>query len=231
VTEADPGGRGRVDSLPRMIRAARRALGGASVGFPIVLIAGMASCTGGDADVGPSTVPRIGATNYVTQPVVTLPPPTVPGQTTPAGGTTQAAQEYRIRNGDTVSGIARRYGITTDQLVDFNGWDSASHVIIRGDIIKIPPFADIPGQSDSTSVETLFIEGPTCADGTEQETYEIESGDFLGRVANKLDVSVEALNAANETTGGYEIFYPGLEIMVPCPEDDVAGTDVETTEG
>jgi LysM repeat protein len=214
-----------------MIRAARRALGGASVGFPIVLIAGMASCTGGDADVGPSTVPRIGATNYVTQPVVTLPPPTVPGQTTPAGGTTQAAQEYRIRNGDTVSGIARRYGITTDQLVDFNGWDSASHVIIRGDIIKIPPFADIPGQSDSTSVETLFIEGPTCADGTEQETYEIESGDFLGRVANKLDVSVEALNAANETTGGYEIFYPGLEIMVPCPEDDVAGTDVETTEG
>lgn len=191
----------------------------------------MASCTGGDADVGPSTVPRIGATNYVTQPVVTMPPTTVAGQAPPAGGTTQAAQEYRIRNGDTVSGIARRFGITTDELADFNGWDGPGHLIVQGDIIKIPPFADIPGVSESTSVETLFIEGPTCPDGTEQETYEIESDDFLGRVANKLDVSVEALNAANETTGGYAIFYPGLEIMVPCEGEDVDGTTVESTDG
>lgn len=216
-----------------MIRAARRAFGAASFGFPIVAIAAMASCTGGDADVGPSTVPRIGATNYVTQPIVTLPPTTVPGQAPPAGGTTQAAQEYRIRNGDTISGISSDFGITMDELIDFNGWDGPQHLLVQGDIIKIPPFADIPGIGDSTEpvTETLFIAGPTCPDGTEQETYEIESGDFLGRVANKLDVSIEALNEANENTGGYEIFYPGLEIMVPCDDlDDPDGTAAESTE-
>jgi LysM repeat protein len=195
------------------------------------VIATMASCTGGDADVGPSTVPRIGATNYVTQPVVTLPRTTVLGEAPPAGGTTQAAQEYRIRNNDTVSGIANHFGITIDELVDFNGWDGPNHLLIQGDIIKIPPFADLPGVSESTSVETLFIEGLTCPDGTEQETYEIESGDFLGRVASKLDVTVEALQAANETTAGFEVFYPGLEIMVPCEGEGVEGTAVETTDG
>jgi LysM repeat protein len=196
-----------------------------------VLIAGMASCTGGDADVGPSTVPRIGATNYVTQPIVTMPPTTVAGQAPPAGGTTQAAQEYRIRNGDTVSGIARHFGITSDELADYNGWDGPGHLIVQGDVIKIPPFADLPDISESTSVETLFIGGPTCPDGSEQETYEIETGDFLGRVANKLDVTVEALQAANETTAAFEIFYPGLEIMVPCPGEDGEGTTPDTTEG
>ena len=200
-----------------------------SFGLPIVIVS-LVSCTGGDADVGPSTVPRIGSTNYVTQPVVTLQPSTVPGQTTQPGGTVPGSQEYRIRNGDTISGIASRYGITIDELVDFNGWDSSRELIVQGDVILIPPNADLPDPSESTSVDTLFIEGPTCPDGSEQETYTIESGDFLGRVANKLDVTVEQLNAANEQTGGYEVFYPGLEIMVPCEGEGAEGSTPESTE-
>lgn len=211
-----------------MIRAVRRAVAVASFGLP-VLVAGMASCTGGAADIGPSTVPRIGATNYVTQPIVTLlPPTTVPGQTTVPGGTVVGAVEYRIRNGDTISGIASRYGITTDELVDFNGWDSSRHTIIQGQIILIPPFADLPDLTETTE-ETFFIGGPTCPDGTEQKTYTIEPGDFVGRVARELEVTVEALNEANELTGGYDIFYPGLEIMVPCDGVDVTGTAVDET--
>ena len=197
----------------------------------IVVIAGLASCTGGDADVGPSTVPRIGATNYVTQPVVTLAPSTVPGQTTVPGDTVPGSQEYRIRNGDTISGIASRYGITIDELVDFNGWDSSRELIVQGEVILIPPNAVLPDPSESTSVDTLFIEGPTCPDGSEQETYTIESGDFLGRVANKLDVTVEQLNAANQHTGGYQVVYPGLDIMVPCEGEGAGVSTPASTEG
>jgi LysM repeat protein len=210
-----------------MVRSAGRWLGFASFGVPFLLAGSLSACTGGTSDASPSTVPRIGPTNYVTQPVATMPPSTVPGQTTPAGGTAHGEQEYRVRAGDTVSGIANRYRITTAQLASYNGWDEGpSHAIFPGDVVKIPPFAEVPGESESddTSLETLYIEGPTCPDGTEQETYEIESGDFLGRVAGKLDVTVEALNAANEVTAGYEVFYPGLEILVPCEGAD-AGSD------
>ena len=214
-----------------MIRSVRRTLGFASFGAPFLVVITLAGCTGGESDASPSTVPRIGATNYVTQPVVTMPPSTIPGETTPPGGTARGEQEYRIRRGDAVSSIANRFGITADQLADYNDWrNGVNQLIVPGDIIKIPPFADVPG-TESTVVETLFIQGPACPDGTEQDTYQVESGDYLGRVAGNLDVTVEQLDEANKFTPGYSSFYPGLEILVPCPGDGSLESIPETTEG
>ena len=215
-----------VGSLPAMVRSVPRALG---IGVPFVVVIVLAGCTGGESDASPSTVPRIGATNYVTQPMVTMPPSTIPGATTPAGGTARGEQEYRVRRGDYVSNIANRYNITADQLADYNDWDSINHLIVPGDIIKIPPFADVP--ESETTVETLFIQGgPLCADGTEQDTYEVERGDYLGKVAEELDVTIEQLDEANKFTPGYASFYPSLEILVPCPGDETESSNPETTE-
>ena len=36
------------------------------------------------------------------------------------------------------------------------------------------------------------------------------------KVAEKFDVTVEALDAANANTNGYSSFYPGLKIVIPC---------------
>ena len=35
-------------------------------------------------------------------------------------------------------------------------------------------------------------------------------------MAEKFDVTVEALDAANAGTAGYSGFYPGLKIVIPC---------------
>lgn len=207
--------------------ACRLALGGT----PFLAVIMMSACTGGESDASPSTVPRIGATNYVTQPMITLPGTTVPGQTTPAGGTAREGQEYRIRPGDSVFAIANRYGITPGQLAEWNNWqDGPNHNIIPGDIIKIPPFAEIPGEPSSTVPGTELIGGPICLDGTEQETYEIQSNDYVGRVAEELDVSVEELDEVNAVTPGYSSFYPGLEILVPCPAAESDGPTATTIE-
>jgi len=134
-----------------------------------------------------------------------------------------------VRRGDSVSSIANRHSITADQIADWNDWDSVNHLIVPGDIIKIPPFADVPGSE--TTVETLFIQGgPLCPDGTEQDSYEVQSGDYLGKVAEELDVTVEQLDEANEFTPGYASFYPSLEILVPCPGDESDANSIETTE-
>jgi len=217
-----------VGSLPAMVRSVPRTLGIASfVTFLVVTV--LAGCTGGESDASPSTVPRIGATNYVTQPMVTMPPSTIPGATTPAGGTARGEQEYRVRRGDSVSNIANRYNITAHQLANYNDWDSINHLIVPGDIIKIPPFADVP--ESETTVEMFFIEGgQLCPDGTEQDTYEVESGDYLGKVAEELDVTIEQLDEANKFTPGYASFYPSLEILVPCPGDETESSSPETTE-
>ena len=212
-----------------MVRV-RRTLGFASFGAPLIVVVVMSGCTGGESDASPSTVPRIGATNYVTQPVVTMPPTTMPGDTTPPGGTARGEQEYSVRRGDYVSNIANRFGITADQLATYNDWENGiNQLIVPGDIIKIPPFADVPDAADTT-VETLYIEGPMCPDGTEQDTYEVASGDYIGKVAGNLDVTIEQLDAANEFTPGYASFYPGLEIFVPCAGEEPADSSPETTE-
>ncbi|MDQ3543807.1 MAG: LysM peptidoglycan-binding domain-containing protein [Actinomycetota bacterium] len=208
-----------------MVRSVPHALG---IGVPFLVVA-LAGCTGGESDASPSTVPRIGATNYVTQPMVTMLPSTIPGATTPAGGTARDEQEYRVRRGDSVSNIANRYNITAHQLADYNDWDSINHLIVPDDIIKVPPFADVP-QSETT-VELFFIQDePLCPDGTEQDTYEVESGDYLGKVAEELDVTIEQLDEANKFTPGYASFYPSLEILVPCPGDETESSSPETTE-
>ncbi len=38
-------------------------------------------------------------------------------------------------------------------------------------------------------------------------------------MAEKFDVSVEALNQANAATEGYDAFYVGLDIVIPPPSD------------
>jgi len=215
-----------------MIRSVRRALGFASFGAPLLMVVTVSSCTGGTSDASPSTVARIGATNYVTQPMVTLSTTTVPGGTLFGGGTAPPARQYRVQPGDSVSAIADRYGISAVELADYNDWeDGTGQMINPDDVIEIPPFTDIPTDEAVTTVadEMVIFEGPICPDGTERETYEVKTGDFLSRVADDLDVSVEALDEANVGTPGYRSFYPGLEILVPCPADGPADLSPDET--
>ncbi|MGE5211356.1 MAG: LysM peptidoglycan-binding domain-containing protein, partial [Acidobacteriota bacterium] len=70
-------------------------------------------------------------------------------------------------------------------------------------------------ETEAEPTETIPDAGDNCAQGT----YTIVEGDYLGKVASKFDVTVEALNAANASTPGYSSFYVGLEIVIPAKSD------------
>lgn len=55
----------------------------------------------------------------------------------PAPAPTPAGAQYTVVSGDTLSGIAERHGITTQELLDANGltWDS---IIFGGDVLVVP---------------------------------------------------------------------------------------------
>lgn len=228
----------------------RRRAGFASLATPLVLVVSLAACGGDDGDVtGPTTV-TIKPNSYATVPVVAGSTTTVEGAsggTAGEDGRVPGIQEYIVRPGDFLSSIASRLGIDDyNEICEINRWDDCPPSEFYPEMkITIPPGAldvsAIEEERDNTEAESdsgdddetasTEEESPTdrasagsdgqCPDGSDQATYAIEADDTTRvGVAEKLDVTVEQLDAANANTPGYSAFYPGLEILVPCRVDD-----------
>lgn len=76
------------------------------------------------------------------------PPPTEPElmpTTTTIAGRSAVEQEHTIRSGDSLASIADLYGITIEQLINYNQFDDgADHVLLPGDRLLVPPAALVP---------------------------------------------------------------------------------------
>jgi LysM repeat protein len=154
------------------------------------------------------------------------------------GSISPVEQLYTVVAGDYLASIATKFGITVDVLVAYNEWpEGIAHPIYPDDEIRIPPDSKIPGAADeedetatddtgdtseteSTDADTESTDAPVgtadCEDGG-AGSYTIEEGDTTRlKVAEKFNVTVEALDAANANTAGYSSFYPGLRIVIPC---------------
>ena len=205
--------------------------------FAVVLTA----CGGDGDDANAQTTIAIRPTAYVTMPVVTTvrPPSTAAGEAaSPNREATGEGEVYEVRRGDALPLIADRYDITVEELVEFNDWeDGAFDPIYPGDEVRIPSFADAPEAEaitderpdDGLGTMPAPGGGPLCPDGSERDVYEIVSGDFISRVADKNDLSIEELEAANADNPAYQVFAPGQELWLPCEGEDLGS--VPASEG
>lgn len=87
--------------------------------------------------------------------------------------------------------------------------------------------ADITGTTtgDSSTDISLPTLGTTTTtmlvtNGCQRGQYMIDETDTSRQmVAEKFDITVEQMDAANTETPGYNAFYPGLVITIPCPPE------------
>jgi len=98
-------------------------------------------------------------------------PPT--GSRPPAGG----ASRHVVRSGDTISGIASRYGISQAQLVGANGLTGGR--VYVGQQLRLVPV------------------GGTVDPGPSSSSYTVRSGDTLSGIAQRFGTTVRALQDAN----------------------------------
>ena len=190
---------------------------------PALLFAGC----GEDADGSRTTLAEIQPSSYVVKEPATTTTTLAPG-TVNEEGRSPTEQEYTVQSGDYPLRIADAYGITVEELANYNEWTPPNYADFPfpGTVIKIPPNALVPGATAETPDEeepTGETDAPTttiagsdqCTEGTytitEQDTSRLS-------VAQQFDVTVEQLDAANAGTPGYASFYPGLEIVIPCAE-------------
>jgi LysM repeat protein len=208
-----------------------RAVAIAAVIAPLALLT---AC--GDSETGArTTMVELDTTNYVVrEPATTT--TTLPdgGVATDEEGRSLTEQTYEIQSGDFPLGVADRFGITLDELVNYNGWGSASQFPFPGTVIKIPPNALVVGASTSSGTDTSTDTGTDTdtdtgtASGTTTTlppagectpgSHTIAAGDIPITVAEQYDVTLAQLNAANASTSGYQAFIVGTVIVIPCAD-------------
>lgn len=212
-----------------------------SAGLAPLVLAGLAlsACGGSDDEAAslPTVTLEAGSTSYAT-----LPPATVASETADPAATTvdpTAVQDYEVQSGDYGLKVANDFGVSVEDLEAVNGWsDAGKEFPFPGTIIKIPAGATAPTATPTDTPSATPVEGetetpatgtapestgeaiPEVGDNCDPGSYVIEAADTTRfRVAEKFDVTVEAMDAANTGTNGYEAFYPGLTIVIPGKDD------------
>ena len=122
-----------------------------------------------------------------------------------AGGVAGAAarRTYVVRDGDTLSEIAARYGVTTGQLVAANAIDEPNR-IHTGQRLVVPSIAT---SSPSTGPSRLHV---------------VRSGESFWSIAHENGITVRSLAAANGRSTS-SVLHTGDRLVVPAGAADTSG--------
>jgi membrane-bound lytic murein transglycosylase D len=108
---------------------------------------------------------------------------------------------HRVQRGETLSQIARRYGVSQQALVDLNGLRSR-HRIRQGQRLRLP----------GVEAPTVAAAGPVTLD--EDGRYRVRRGDTVSGIASRFGVSEADLVASNRLRNKDRL-YVGQPLHVP----------------
>ncbi|MFN8440602.1 MAG: LysM peptidoglycan-binding domain-containing protein [Caldilineaceae bacterium] len=151
-------------------------------------------------------------TPTATEPAATATLEPSPTATTPPPTALPAPLTYVVKSGDTPMSIARRFGVSVNELLAANGLtlDDATRIRV-GQTLQIP---GVQAPAQSAVAEATAVP---------QQTYVVQSGDTPGAIAARYGVSLNALLAANGLTRsdatrirvGQVLIIPGVAAATP----------------
>ena len=118
---------------------------------------------------------------------------------------------YKVRPGDSLSKIARRYGISLTELARMNDL-SPFRWLYTGQVLRVPGSAPA-GQAVQVQSPQA---GATNQDASGVQFYTVRAGDSLSRIARRYGISLTDLARMNNLSI-YRWLYTGQVLRVPGP--------------
>jgi LysM repeat protein len=122
---------------------------------------------------------------------------------------------YKVKQGDTLSHIADRYGTSVKTLVALNKLPGNGNAIYAGEVLRVP------GKTTTTTTQ------PAKRSQLGRVTYVVKRGDTISGIAKRFKCSQANLRAANGLKSGDPI-YAGKPLQIPVklhPKKPKARTD------
>jgi membrane-bound lytic murein transglycosylase D len=127
-----------------------------------------------------------------------------------AEATTQVAdQSHRVRKGESLSLIAAKHGVSTQQLAQLNGLRQPYHVAV-GKVLKLPGAIEAPlpaATPESVVVASMVTTAatPTVTSANQELRHVVASGDTLSKIAQRYSVSQSELLALNKLSDADQV--------------------------
>ncbi len=121
-------------------------------------------------------------------------------------------RRHTVGRGETLGGIAGRYGTTVSDIAELNGLRNAA-LIHPGDKLLIPMPAVLADRAERRVAESGHYVPPS---GYQRVSYRVRSGDTLTGIARKLGVSLRHLRRVNNMHGS-GLIRPGDRIYAYRP--------------
>jgi len=169
----------------------------------LAITALVAGCTRDRSTPEPETTPA-SADQPVVEPVVTRSTvPTAEPTTAPTPVPTETPEPktipYTVQPNDTVSTVAEKFGITSQQLRELNLL--ATDGLQVGQVLRVPNTPGVTAEGLPTPTPEPF-------------TYTVQQGDTLYSIALQFDVSPNEIVAANTLSDPNNVFV-GQELLIP----------------
>jgi LysM repeat protein len=132
--------------------------------------------------------------------VPTTPAPTTPAPTTPAPAPAAPATTYKVVAGDSLSGIAARFGTTTRSLMALNGIVDANRIRI-GQVLNIVAATAAPAVPAPTTPAPA-APAPSASGTT---SYTVVARDTLSGIASRFGTTTRTLMSLNGLTDANRI--------------------------
>ena len=116
-----------------------------------------------------------------------------------AGGEAAQFRTYVVRRGDTLTGIAQRFGVSLAELARANGLSTTSYVYV-GQRLRVP---------------VVEASGNAAGTASTQRVYVVRAGDTLSSIALRFGVSLSALVEMNQLEDPSRI-YVGQRLIIPA---------------